>query len=70
MDGNPSAQAGDTTRPQPPPTGQLTFDRHIGHSAHSAPHLAQIDAIIIGLQLVDDEASHSALLDLLVLAAG
>lgn len=53
-----------------PATGQLTFDCHVGHGAHTAAHLAQVDAVVVRLQPVDDEAADRALLDLLVLAAG
>lgn len=58
------------SQPRPPPTGQPTFDCHVGHCAHPAPHLAQVDAIVVCLQPVDDEAPDGTLLDLLVLAAG
>ena len=54
----------------PTATGQPTFDRHVGHGAHPAAHLAQVDAVVVRLQPVDDEAADRALLDLLVLAAG
>lgn len=49
---------------------QLTFDCDVGHGAHPAPHLAQVDTIIVCLQPVDDETPDSALFDLLILAAG